>query len=128
MVAAELCGIEKIYKLGGAQAIAAMAYGTETIPKVDKIFGPGNSWVTQAKMLVSQDAAGAIDDLPAGPSEVMVIADHGANSEFIAADLLSQAEHGDDSQVLLVCTDIDVSNKVSHAIECLVISLHATSP
>ncbi len=117
LVAAELCGIEKIYKLGGAQAIAAMAYGTETIPKVDKIFGPGNSWVTQAKILVSQDAAGAIYDLPAGPSEVMVIADSGANPEFIAADLLSQAEHGSDSQVMLICTDIDLSNKVSGAIE-----------
>jgi histidinol dehydrogenase len=117
LVAAQLCGIEKIYKLGGAQAIAAMAYGTETIPKVDKIFGPGNSWVTQAKILVSQDAAGAIYDLPAGSSEVMVIADSSANPEFIAADLLSQAEHGGDSQVMLVCTDIDVSNKVSEAIE-----------
>lgn len=117
LVAAELCGIQKIYKLGGAQAIAAMAYGTESIPKVDKIFGPGNSWVTQAKMLVSQDAAGAIYDLPAGPSEVMVIADSSANAEVIAADLLSQAEHGEDSQVVLVSTDIDVSNKVCNAIE-----------
>ncbi len=116
LIAAELCGIEKIYKLGGAQAIAAMAYGTETIPKVDKIFGPGNAWVTQAKMLVSQDAAGAIHDLPAGPSEVMVIADSSADPEFIAADLLSQAEHGGDSQVMLVCTDIDLSKKVSEAI------------
>ena len=116
LVAAELCGITRVYKLGGAQAIAAMAYGTESIPKVDKIFGPGNSWVTQAKILVSQDAAGAIYDLPAGPSEVMVIADSAANPEFIAADLLSQAEHGEDSQVVLVCTDIDLSNKVSKAI------------
>lgn len=117
LVAAELCGIEKIYKLGGAQAIAAMAYGTETIPKMDKLFGPGNSWVTQAKMLVSQNVAGAVYDLPAGPSEVMVIADRYANPEFIAADLLSQAEHGSDSQVMLICTDIDLSNKVSEALE-----------
>lgn len=115
LVAAQQCGIEKIYKLGGAQAIAAMAYGTETIPKVDKIFGPGNAWVTQAKILVSQDASGAIYDLPAGPSEVMVIADSKANPEFIAADLLSQAEHGSDSQVILICTDMDLSNKVSEA-------------
>ncbi len=117
LVAAELCGIKKVYKLGGAQAIAAMAYGTDSIPKVDKIFGPGNAWVTQAKMLICQDAAGAIYDLPAGPSEVIVIADHSANPEFIAADLLSQAEHGSDSQVMLICTDIDLSIKVSNAIE-----------
>lgn len=118
LVAATLCGIEKIYKLGGAQAIAAMAYGTESIPKVDKIFGPGNSWVTQAKMLVSQDVLGAIYDLPAGPSEVMVIADNCADPEFIAADLLSQAEHGCDSQVMFVCTDINMAKKVNQAIEC----------
>jgi histidinol-phosphate aminotransferase len=117
LVAAELCGIKKVYKLGGAQAIAAMAYGTETIPKVDKIFGPGNSWVTQAKILVSQDASGAAYDLPAGPSEVMVIADRDASPEFVAADLLSQAEHGNDSQVILVCADISLSNKVIEAIQ-----------
>ncbi len=117
LVAAELCGIEKIFKLGGAQAVAAMAYGTETIPKVDKLFGPGNAWVTQAKMLVSQDAAGAVYDLPAGPSEVMVIADSYANPDFIAADLLSQAEHGSDSQVMLICTEMDLSNKVNEAIK-----------
>jgi len=113
LVAAELCGITQLYKLGGAQAIAAMAYGTETIPKVDKIFGPGNSWVTQAKILVSQNAAGAIYDVPAGPSEVMIIADQYANAEFIAADLLSQAEHGHDSQVFLVCTDMDLAKQVT---------------
>ncbi len=123
LVAAELCGIEKIYKLGGAQAIAAMAYGTETIPKVDKIFGPGNAWVTQAKMLVSQEVAGALYDLPAGPSEVMVIADGCANPEFIAADLLSQAEHGSDSQVILICTDITLSNRVAEAIQSQIKSL-----
>lgn len=103
LVAARLCGIENIFKVGGAQAIAAMAYGTESIPKVDKIFGPGNRWVTLAKMLVSLDPNGAQLDIPAGPSEVMIIADDEANPKFIAADLLSQAEHGEDSQVVLVC-------------------------
>ena len=117
LVAANLCGINKIYKVGGAQAIAAMAYGTETIPKVDKIFGPGNSWVTQAKMLVAQDVMGAVCDMPAGPSEVMVIADYNANPKFIAADLLSQAEHGGDSQSILICTDITVANKVNQEIQ-----------
>lgn len=103
LVAARLCGIENIFKVGGAQAIAAMAYGTESIPQVDKIFGPGNRWVTLAKMLVSLDPQGAQLDMPAGPSEVMVIADDEANPAYVAADLLSQAEHGDDSQVILVC-------------------------
>ena len=116
LAAAAFCGIKNIYKLGGAQAIAAMAYGTETIPKVDKIFGPGNSWVTTAKMLVSLDAAGALYDLPAGPSEVMVIADRNANPEFVAADLLAQAEHGIDSQVLLLATDADLAKQVSRGL------------
>ncbi len=100
--AASLCGITEIYTLGGAQAIAALAYGTETIGKVDKIFGPGNRFVTEAKQQVSQDARGAAIDMPAGPSEVLVIADESANPVFVAADLLSQAEHGPDSQVVLV--------------------------
>jgi histidinol dehydrogenase len=100
LVAARLCGIENIFKVGGVQAIAAMAYGTETIPKVDKIFGPGNSWVTRAKMLVSLDPNGAQLDMPAGPSELMIIADDKANPAYVAADLLSQAEHGEDSQVV----------------------------
>lgn len=100
--AASLCGITEIYTLGGAQAIAALAYGTETIGKVDKIFGPGNRFVTEAKQQVSQDARGAAIDMPAGPSEVLVIADDNANPVFVAADLLSQAEHGPDSQVVLV--------------------------
>ena len=100
--AASLCGITEIYTLGGAQAIAALAYGTETIGKVDKIFGPGNRFVTEAKQQVSQDARGAAIDMPAGPSEVLVIADDSANPVFVAADLLSQAEHGPDSQVVLV--------------------------
>ena len=106
LVAAGLCGVSRVFCAGGAQAIAAMAYGTESIPKCAKIFGPGNSWVTEAKQQVSQDPKGAAIDLPAGPSEVLVIADSGANPEFIAWDLLSQAEHGPDSQVLLV-TDSD---------------------
>lgn len=102
LFAARLCGITEVFKVGGAQAIAALAYGTETIPKCDKLFGPGNSFVTEAKLQVSRDAAGAAIDLPAGPSEVLVIADNRANPAFVAADLLSQAEHGPDSQVVLV--------------------------
>ena len=102
LYAAQLCGITDVFKIGGAQAIAAMAYGTATVPKCDKIFGPGNSFVTEAKLQVSRDAAGAAIDLPAGPSEVMVIADSSADPAFVAADLLSQAEHGPDSQVMLV--------------------------
>ena len=100
--AATLCGVSEIYTMGGAQAIAAMAYGTESVSKVDKIFGPGNAWVTEAKRQVSMDFRGAAIDMPAGPSEVLVIADETANPAFIAADLLSQAEHGPDSQVVLV--------------------------
>jgi len=103
---AELAGITRIYKVGGAQAIAAMTYGTESIPKVDKIFGPGNQYVTAAKQLASLD--GAAIDMPAGPSEVLVYADEDANPAFIAADLLSQAEHGVDSQVIFVTTDQDI--------------------
>jgi histidinol dehydrogenase len=102
LFAAKVCGIDTIFKAGGAQAIGAMAYGTASIPKVDKIFGPGNSWVTEAKIQASLDPEGAICDMPAGPSEVLVIGDADANPEFAAADLLSQAEHGVDSQVLLV--------------------------
>lgn len=102
LVAARFCGISDVFKLGGAQAIAAMAYGTESVPKCDKLFGPGNSFVTEAKLQVSRDAAGAAIDLPAGPSEVLVIADNSADPVFVAADLLSQAEHGPDSQVVLV--------------------------
>lgn len=101
--AANLVGITKIFTVGGVQAIAAMAYGTATIPQVYKIFGPGNQYVTCAKQLVQQD--GIAIDMPAGPSEVCVLADHTANPAFVAADLLSQAEHGTDSQVLLVSTN-----------------------
>ena len=103
LVAAKLCGIEKIYKVGGAQAIAAMAYGTKSIPKVDKIFGPGNPWVTEAKKQITQDTAISTSiDMPAGPSELLIIADDNANPNYVAADLLSQAEHGIDSQVILM--------------------------
>ncbi|MBX7099109.1 MAG: histidinol dehydrogenase [Myxococcaceae bacterium] len=107
LVAAALGGLKvgELFKAGGAQAVAAMAYGTESIPKVDKVFGPGNAWVTAAKLLVAQDADGAAIDMPAGPSEVMVVADRGADPRFVAADLLSQAEHGTDSHVVLVSTD-----------------------
>ncbi|WP_291857943.1 histidinol dehydrogenase [Marinilabilia sp.] len=100
LFAAHLTGVTKIYKVGGAQAIAAMAYGTESIPAVDKIFGPGNSFVTAAKQLITLD--GVAIDLPAGPSEVEVMADDSANAAFVASDLLSQAEHGPDSQAILV--------------------------
>lgn len=112
---ANLVGIRKIFKVGGAQAIAAMTYGTETIPAVYKIFGPGNQYVTKAKQLVSME--GIAIDMPAGPSEVLVFADEHANADFIAADLLSQAEHGADSQVMLVTTSPSLPEKVSHAIE-----------
>lgn len=100
--AAALCGIEKIFLVGGAQAVAAMAFGTETIPKVDKILGPGNQYVTAAKMMLQNSDAMISIDMPAGPSEVLVVADETAVPSYVAADLLSQAEHGPDSQVVLV--------------------------
>ena len=107
---ANLCGVKKIFKAGGVQAIAAMAYGTESIPKVFKIFGPGNQYVTAAKQLIQK--GGVAIDMPAGPSEVLVIADEAAVPEFVAADLLSQAEHGADSQVILLTTSEEVAEKV----------------
>lgn len=110
LYAARFCGVDKIFKLGGAQAVAAMAYGTETVPKVLKIFGPGNRYVTKAKQLVS--AVGTAIDMPAGPSEVMVMADSTANPAYVAADLLSQCEHGPDSQALLVCDSMDIAKAV----------------
>ncbi len=112
LYAAELCGITEIYTIGGAQAIAALAYGTATIGKVDKIFGPGNRYVTEAKQQVSQDVKGAMIDMPAGPSEVLVLADASANPAFVASDLLSQAEHGPDSQVMLVSDSTELINAV----------------
>jgi histidinol dehydrogenase len=102
LVAARMAGVDLVFKVGGAQAIAAMAYGTGSIPKCDKIFGPGNAYVTAAKLEVAQDAAGAAADLPAGPTEVMVLADDSARADFVAADLLAQAEHGPDAQAMLV--------------------------
>ena len=117
LTAAKLCGIETVFKVGGAQAIAALAYGTETIPRVDKIFGPGNAWVTAAKALVAQDAEGAICDLPAGPTEVMVVADDSARDEFVAADLLAQAEHDVLAQALLVTDSQPLAQRVAQHIE-----------
>lgn len=110
LYAAQLCGITKIYKVGGAQAIAAMAYGTGTIPKVNKIFGPGNQYVTCAKQWVQLD--GVAIDMPAGPSEVLVIADETAVPAFVAADMLSQAEHGTDSQAVLVSSSAKLAEEV----------------
>ncbi len=113
LYAAKICGVDHIYKVGGAQAIAAMAYGTDTIEPVDKIFGPGNRYVTNAKEQVSRTVA---IDMPAGPSEVMVLADETAIPDFVAADLLSQAEHGADSQVLMVCYAEEFAHRVALAL------------
>jgi len=117
LVAASRAGVDEIYAIGGAQAIAAMAFGTESVPKVRKIMGPGNAWVTAAKSIVSAEPNGAAIDMPAGPSEVLVIADASASAEFVAADLLSQAEHGADSQVLLVTTDQELAVSVQTELE-----------
>lgn len=114
--AASLCGIDEIYLVGGAQAIAALALGTESIAKVDKIFGPGNSYVTEAKQQVSRIPAGPAIDMPAGPSEVLVIADAQANPVFVAADLLSQAEHGTDSQAVLISNSSDLIEAVKQQV------------
>jgi histidinol dehydrogenase len=116
LVAARRAGIERIFKVGGAQAIAAMAYGTESVPKCDKLFGPGNAWVAAAKSLVAADPAGAAADLPAGVTEVMVVADEEARAEFVAADLLAQAEHGPDAQALLVTTSEALAKRVENAV------------
>jgi len=117
LYAARLTGVHKVFKLGGAQAIAAMAYGTESVPKCDKLFGPGNAWVTEAKLQVSSDPDGAAIDMPAGPSEVLVIADAAANPVFVAADLLSQAEHGPDSQVILLSDSVELIERVEREVE-----------
>jgi histidinol dehydrogenase len=119
LAAAKLCGVSSVFCAGGAQAIAAMAYGTETVPRCSKIFGPGNAWVTEAKQQVSLDPNGAAIDLPAGPSEVLVIADAGADPEFIAWDLLSQAEHGPDSQVVLLTDCAQLADAVIGQIQKL---------
>jgi histidinol dehydrogenase len=117
LVAAELCGIDTVFKVGGAQAIAALAYGSGSVPKVDKIFGPGNAWVTAAKQLVSNDPAGAACDMPAGPSEVLVIADDTARADFVAADLLAQAEHDGQAQAILVTPSRKLAEATATAIQ-----------
>lgn len=117
LLAARLCGISRVFKVGGAQAIAAMALGTASIPRCDKLFGPGNSFVTRAKQQVSTLNGGPAIDMPAGPSEVLVIADGGATPEFVAADLLAQAEHGPDSQVLLLTDARDLLTEVRAEID-----------
>jgi histidinol dehydrogenase len=115
--AAEACGVTHVFKVGGAQAVAAMAFGTTSVPKVDKIFGPGNAWVTTAKQIVAAEPDGAAYDMPAGPSEVLVIADAHANPEFVASDLLAQAEHSADAQSLLVTTSRPLAVAVQSAME-----------
>ncbi len=112
---AKLCGVDKVYRVGGPAAIAAMAYGTESIPKVDKIFGPGNSYVTIAKQLISNDICAI--DMPAGPSEVMILADDSANAQFICADFLAQLEHGNDSQAVLATTSPSLAKQVQRLLK-----------
>jgi histidinol dehydrogenase len=123
LVAAELCGIETVFKVGGAQAIAALAYGTQSIPKVDKIFGPGNAWVTAAKQLAANDPAGAACDMPAGPSEVLVVADASARPEFVAADLLAQAEHDVQAQAILVTSSRTLAEATAAEIQAQLLGL-----
>jgi histidinol dehydrogenase len=123
LYAARVVGVHRVLKLGGAQAIAAMAYGTASVPRCDKLFGPGNRWVTEAKLQVSTDPHGAAIDMPAGPSEVLVIADAQAEPAFVAADLLSQAEHGPDSQVLLVSPSAALLEAVAAEVESQCASL-----
>jgi histidinol-phosphate aminotransferase len=123
LVAAELCGVRTIFKIGGAQAIAALAYGTATIPKVDKIFGPGNVWVTAAKQMVASDPEGAACDLPAGPSEVLIVADDSARPDIVAADLLAQAEHGRESQAILVTPSATFAQAVVAAVAAQCVEL-----
>ena len=113
---AQLCEAHQVFKLGGAQAIAAMAYGTESVPRVDKLFGPGSRWVAAAKRQAAMEPGGPAQDLPAGPTEAMVIADAGAEPLFVALDLLSQAEHGEDAHVLLLCLDASLAEKVQKEI------------
>lgn len=116
-LAAEICGVERIWTVGGAQAIAALAWGAGEIPQVDKICGPGNAWVAEAKRLVSSEPGGPAIDMPAGPSELMVIADGSAHSDLVAADLLGQAEHDSAAQVLLVTTSARLASDVERALE-----------
>ena len=123
LYAARVTGVHRVFKLGGAQAIAAMAYGTDSVPKCEKLFGPGNAWVTEAKLQVSGDPDGAAIDMPAGPSEVLVIADDGARPAFVAADLLSQAEHGPDSQVVLLSSSVALLDAVAAEVDRQVATL-----
>ncbi|MGN6740498.1 histidinol dehydrogenase [Dyella sp.] len=123
LYAARVTGVHRVFKLGGAQAIAAMAYGTDSVPKCEKLFGPGNAWVTEAKLQVSGDPDGAAIDMPAGPSEVLVIADDGARPAFVAADLLSQAEHGPDSQVVLLSPSAALLDAVAAEVQRQVATL-----
>ena len=123
LVAARKAGVTQVFKVGGAQAIAAMAYGTASIPKCDKLFGPGNAWVTAAKLLVANDADGAAADLPAGVSEVLVIADDSARADFVAADLLAQAEHSPEAQALLVTNSKPLAQEVAEQIQLQMQSL-----
>jgi histidinol dehydrogenase len=123
LVAARKAGVDQVFKVGGAQAIAAMAYGTASIPKCDKVFGPGNAWVAAAKMLVAQDPAGAAADLPAGVTEVMVIADDSARADFVAADLLAQAEHSPDAQALLITNCAALAEETVRQVQRQAVSL-----
>jgi len=123
LVAAELCGVDTVYKMGGAQAIAALAFGTESVRKVDKIFGPGSAWVTAAKQIIAADPAGAAIDLPAGPSEVLVIADDSADARFVAADLLAQAEHDTIAQVVLVTDSERLAKEVAREVATQTLAL-----
>ena len=123
LYAAKIIGVNEFYKIGGAQAIALMAYGDQKINKVDKIFGPGNQFVTAAKLLVSIDLKGCPIDMPAGPSEVLIIADEFANPAFIASDLLSQAEHGADSQVVLISNSLSMINEAKEEVKKQIKSL-----
>jgi histidinol dehydrogenase len=126
LVAARKAGVERVFKVGGAQAIAAMAYGTASVPKCDKLFGPGNAWVTAAKLLVANDPAGAAADLPAGVTEVMVIADADARADFVAADLLAQAEHSTEAQALLITTSAEFAERVAEQVRRQMTSLTRT--
>ncbi|MDE2220332.1 MAG: histidinol dehydrogenase, partial [Gammaproteobacteria bacterium] len=123
LAAAHLCGIDTVFKVGGAQAIAAMAYGTATIPRVARIFGPGNRWVTAAKQLVAADPDGAAIDLPAGPSEVCIIADDSADADHVAADLLAQAEHDALAQAVLLTVDAALAQRVATRIRARLVAL-----
>ncbi len=123
LVAARLCGIRRVFKAGGAQAVAAMALGTATVPACDKLFGPGNSWVTSAKLEVAMLPGGPAIDMPAGPSEVLIVADGGASPAFVAADLLAQAEHGPESQVVLLATDPDLIGTVISQLDSQIVVL-----